>query len=189
MGTIDTDSYTVGGIELYFDSTIAEDSLTTGTTFQTTARSIGNIVTSGLSSDVTYVDHFISVNGKRKKDKVVANTSVVTINFTFDEMNQDNLAKFTLSSSSASELLVLQNTLDEGSAQLMVKTSIGQDLIYRIPKCVIKPEGDLTFDAENWHEAPMSIEVLEYTDGENASATVNAIWLAAPMGKIDTANL
>ena len=188
MTTISTGNYTIGGGKLYFSTTIANASLetlastATVTAFQSTARNLGNIVNIDINPDISYVDHFISVKGKRVKDKTIANTESVMINFTFDEMNMDNLNKFFLGSLTASVIKVFQNQLDEGSAHLVVDTDIGQDMIYIIPKCVLKPDGALNLTDEAWHEAPMILEVLEYRSADGTNAT----WLAAPFGRIDT---
>ena len=140
----------------------------------------------GITPDITYVDHHVSSKGKRVKDKVVANTVSLAINFTFDEMNQSNLAKFFLANTVASDLRVMENTLDEGSAVLRVNTSIGNSLVYKIPKCIVRPDGELALNTEDWHSAPMVLEILEYLSADNSNATINASWLVAPFGLVDT---
>ena len=189
MTTINTDNYTISGVELFFDTTVGHASLLTGTSFQSTTRSLGNVVTAGLTPDVTYVDHFVTRKGKKVKDKTIANMSLITIDFSFDEMNQDNLNRFLLGSAVGSDIRVLQNTLEEGAAQLLINTDIGQDLVYRIPKCTLKPNGAMDFSDETWHEGPMQLEVLEYQDGDTSNATLNASYLVFPFGKADTSNL
>lgn len=191
MTTINTENYTIGGAKLYFCSTVADDRClaNAGASLQITQYSLGNIVTSEITPDVTYVEHWVSSNGKRVKDKIVANTSQIMINFTFDEMNQDNLSRFFMGDNVASDIQVLQNTLDEGCANLVVTTAIGQDLTYYIPKCVIRPDGALDLNTEDWHTAPMVIEVLEYQTGDTASSLLNATWLQSPFGRVSTSNL
>lgn len=186
---ISTDNYTIGGGELFFNTTVAHSDLT-GTAFETTANSLGNVMNIEINPEVEYIDHWVSVKGKRVKDKTVANTVSLMINFTFDEMNQDNLDKFFLGSSNASDIKVLQNTLLEGSARLKIDTDIGQDLVYEIPKCTLKPDGALTLSEDTWHEAPMILEVLEYQNNDTTNATDNAVWYpGAEFGKIETSNL
>ena len=189
MGAINTDNYTIGMAELWFNSTIAEDTLANGTVFQTSANNLGNIVTTGITPEVTYIDHWKSKKGRRVKDKTVVNTKSVMVNFTFDEMNESNLGKFFLADSVGSALRVLENALDEGSAQLMIHTDVGQDMIYRIPKCVLKPDGAYELNAEDWHSVPMVLEILEYQNGDNASDTLNATWLNSPYGRVDTSGI
>ena len=185
MATISSSNYTVGGAHLYYSSTIAHTDLLNGTVFENTDHNLGNVVTSEISPDVTYLDHYISVNGKRVKDKVVTTMSSVMINFTFDEMNDDNLNRFFQGNLTASRISVVQNALDEGSAKLVVETDIGQDMAYVIPKCTIRPDGALSLSEEDWHTAPMVLEVLQYQSGDSSNATVNATWVANPYGIVD----
>ena len=192
-GAIDSDNYTIGGAKIYFAASVgAQNCLSTE--FQTSANNLGNIVSAEITPDVTYVEHFTSSNGKRIKDKEVAVTSMINVSFVFDEMNQGNLQRFLLGSSiSASKFAVFGSQIAEGSAQIVIETEIGQDFLYRIPKCTLRPDGGLGLDPESWHEAPMTLSVLEYISGDytNASPTiqtsVNASWLTIPFGEFDTA--
>ena len=186
--TINTGDYRIGGAELYFSATIADTKMLTASAagFCNNSHSLGNIVDAGITPDITYVDHHVSSKGKRVKDKVVANTVSLAISFTFDEMNQSNLAKFFLANTVASDLRVMENTLDEGSAVLRVNTSIGNSLVYKIPKCIVRPDGELALNTEDWHSAPMVLEILEYLSADNSNATINASWLVAPFGLVDT---
>lgn len=158
MTTINTGNYTIGGVDLYFEASTAHASLvdttgtvTVGSNFRTTGRNLGNIVTSEIALDVTYVDHFISVNGSRRKDKIQANLVSIMVPFTFDEMNEANLQKFFLASSLGdNKLVVLQNPLNEGSVSLLFRSDTGPDLVFSAPKCIIKPDGNLTTNKEDW---------------------------------------
>lgn len=190
-GTINTENLTIGGAKLYFCSTIADRKcLPLGNaSIQTTTYSLGNIVTSEITPEVTYVDHFTSSNGKRVKDKTAAVTSMIRVGFTFDEMNPSNLSKFFMGNLVGSDIQVLQNTLDEGCANLVVKTDIGQDLTYVIPKCAIRPDGALNLADEAWHQAGMVLECLEYQSGNQSNATVNATFLISPFGRISVMDL
>jgi len=185
MATISTNNYTIGGVDLYFEASVGHASLnlivatnTVGSTFRTTGRSLGNVVTSEIALDVTYVDHFISVNGSRRKDKIQANTRSLTIPFTFDEMNENNLKRFFLASNlGGNKLAVLQNPLNEGAVSLLFRSDVGPDLVYSIPKCTIKPDGNLTTNTEDWWTGPLVIEVLHYSTGQ---------WASKPYGVLDT---
>uniref|UniRef100_A0A6M3IL03 Uncharacterized protein n=1 Tax=viral metagenome TaxID=1070528 RepID=A0A6M3IL03_9ZZZZ len=186
MATISTNSYTIGGIDLYYDASIAHSSLlatytgeiTPGSPFRKAGRSLGNIVTAEFAPDVTYVDHFIAVKGARRKDKTVANLKTVTIPFTFDEMNEANLKKFFLASTLGNNKLApMENPLEEGSISMLVRTDIGPDLVYSIPKCTIKPDGNLAMNIEDWWSGPLVIEVLYYDTGQ---------WASKPYGVLDT---
>lgn len=184
MTTINTNNYTVGAISLYFEASIAHASLlvtatpgqnTVGSPFRITSRNLGNIVTGELAPDVTYLDHFISVNGARRKDKTVAITKSLTIPFTFDEINENNLKRFFLASSLGNnKLAVNEQPLQEGSVSLLFRTDVGNDFVYSIPKAIIRPDGNLAMNIESWWEAPMVIEVLHYDT-----------WASKPYGVLD----
>ena len=177
MATINTNNYTIGGVSLYFNATIAWADLTTATML-TDTYSLGNIVTSEITPDVSYVEHFISDDGKRKKDYQALNMVNVTIPFTFDEMNTNNLQRFFLASLlDTDKLAPFELPLSEGCAVLRFTTSVGQDMVYYIPKCTIRPDGPLGINAEDWWSAPMVIDVLFYDTGH---------WASKPYGYIDT---
>ncbi len=183
MATVNTDNYLITGVDLYFEASIAHASLldTSGTTmvgssFRTTARNLGNITTLDISPTVSYVEHFISVNGKRKKDKIAANEESVTIPFTFDEINENNMKRFFLASSLGNnKLALMQKPLIEGSVSLKITTDVGNDMVLSIPKAIIRPDGNLSFgDGTSWTTAPMSLEILYYDS-----------WASKPFGVLD----
>ena len=184
-GTISTDNYTLGGAHLYFDTAVGNDDLLIATQFATTARSLGNIVTSGITPEVTYVDHMVTRKGKQVKDKTAAGLSTLRINFTFDELNSTNLGRFFMGAVSNGKVNVFSDSLDEGSGMLIVDTDVGRDLVYRIPRCTIKPDGELSLPGDTWASAPMVIEILEYQTGGTDNGTNNATWLAFPFGRVD----
>lgn len=184
MATISTGNYTIGGCDLYFSSTIGLTTLASPTAFDTAAHSLGNIVVGEIAPEISYIEHWISVNGRRVKDKTVNNTEAINISFTFDELNKANLNKFFMGTESASVITVLNNTLDEGCAVLKVTTAIGNDIRYTIPKCTLKPDGGWSMNTESWHEIPCMIEVLKYTSGDSTNGTDNTAYLAAPYGKV-----
>uniref|UniRef100_A0A6M3IG88 Tail protein n=1 Tax=viral metagenome TaxID=1070528 RepID=A0A6M3IG88_9ZZZZ len=188
-GTISTDNLTLGGAQLFFHTTIAHADLLTATSFADDANSLGNIITSGITPEVTYIEHTTSRKGKSVKDKVAAGMSTIRINFTFDEINSTNLGRFFMGAVSAGKVNVFSSTLDEGSAMLLVDTDIGRDMVYRIPKCTVRPDGELSLTPDTWHSAPLVIEVLEYQNGDTTNGTNNATWLAFPFGRVDVSNL
>lgn len=181
-GTISTDNYTIGGAALYYDTTVATSALNTlaSSGIRTSTNSFGNIVSLEMSPEVTYIDHWVSTNGKRVKDKIVENTTQININFTVDEISLENMARFFMGSTTGSVIDVLESTLDEGSAQIYFTTNIGRNITYDIPRCTIRTDGALNTNAEDWWSAPMVLEVLEYSTAQGSNAT----WLGAPFGKI-----
>jgi hypothetical protein len=184
MATVSAGNYTIGGIDLYFEASIAHASLLAtdggwvGSAFRTSARNLGNIVSAEFNPDVTYVEHYISVNGARRKDAEQALTKNLSIPFVFDEVNNANLKKFFLASSLGNgKLAVMEEPLVYGSASMRVKTDIGQDIVYSIPKCTVRPDGAMGMNIEDWWTGPMVIDVYYYNTGQYASK---------PYGVLDT---
>ncbi len=190
QGPIDSDNYTIGGAMLYYNATVGNQNCLGTTAFWTAANNMGNIVTSEVMPDVTYTEHWRSKNGALVKDKEVVNKKSINITFTFDEMNQNNLRRFLMGTdSSASKFNVLDNVLEEGCGHLVIKTDVGQDFIYRFPKCTLRPDGALTLDPESWHEAGFVLNIIEYLNGDCTNSTLNATWLGMPFGEVDSADL
>lgn len=50
---------------------------------------------------------------------------------------------------------------EEGSALFVFETSIGKDFRYYVPKCTIKPSGNIAFGAEDWMTGTFTVEVLK----------------------------
>ena len=165
---------------LYYNATIADPDLTNAT-FLTDANSLGNIVTSEINPAVTYVDHYISDDGKRRKDHNVVNEVTVTIPFTFDEMNAANIKKFFLASLLATDRYApFELSEQKGCAVLRFTTTVGQDLVYYVPKCTLRPDGPLSINPEDWWTGPMVIDVLYYNENS---------WASKPYGYMDTSSI
>jgi len=167
-------------VALYYNATIADPDLTTAT-FLTDANSLGNIVTSEINPAVTYIDHYISDDGKRRKDHNVVNEVTVTIPFTFDEMNAANIKKFFLASLLATDRYApFELSEQKGCAVLRFTTTVGQDLVYYVPKCTLRPDGPLSINPEDWWTGPMVIDVLYYNESH---------WASKPYGYMDTSSI
>jgi len=52
---------------------------------------------------------------------------------------------------------------EEGSALFIFETSIGKDFRYYVPKCTIKPSGNIAFGAEDWMTGTFTVEVLKHS--------------------------
>ena len=49
----------------------------------------------------------------------------------------------------------------EGAAIFSFETSIGKDFVYYVPKCTIKPSGNIGFGAEDWMTGTFTVEILK----------------------------
>jgi len=196
MAVVSANNYTIGGVDLYFAATTNHVKLDSGTTngigsdFRTDNKNLGNIVVAEFAPDITFLEHFITTSaGDKRKDHMVTSGKNITIPFTFDEMNEANLRKYfqggntTASTGTATPTFkVMSNTLEYGSAQLRFRTDIGQDIVYMIPKCIVRPDGNLAMNIEDWWTAPMVIEILYNTWTPNNLASD----IDAPYGLITT---
>jgi len=183
LATISTDNYAIGIIDVYFDASAAHASLlattggvTIGSPFRTAARNIGNIVSAELNTDVSYIEHFISVLGKRRRDKIVSNTESIGVSFTFDEINEDNLNRFLLGSSLGSNKVApMSQPVQRGSLSLIFRSDVGNDFVYSIPRGILRPDGNLAMNTEDWWSAPMMLDAEYYNTGEWASKPYGVI--------------
>lgn len=185
MSVVNDDNYAVGGIDLYFDPTIGHASLlataggSTGNGFRTAARNMGNVVTSEIAANVTYLEHFISVNGKRRKDKTVSSLEAISIPFTFDEISETNLQRALLASNlGGSKLAPMQNPVVRGSVSMLFTSDNGNNLVYSIPKAIIRPDGNLSIgNGEDWWSQSMMLDI-EY-------CSTSDHWASKPYGVIE----
>jgi len=163
-----------------------------GSAFRTPSRLFGNITTSEIAPDVTYLEHYITdTAGARIKDHVVVSQKTLTIPFTFDEINVANFRKFLLGTDRSSNAKVgtpvftpMSAALTYGSAQLYFRTDVGNDFVYMIPKCTIRPDGNMTMSAEDWWSGPLVLEVLHHSWNPSNIATPNATSISAPYGLV-----
>lgn len=192
MGTISTGNYTIGQVDMYFEATSAHASLLAtdpsvasglGGAFRSSDRDLGNIVGAEIANDVTYIEHFVADKGSRKKDHVAAGTIAVSIPFQFDEINFNNMKRFFLASDldgGGTKLAVGEKALSIGCAQLYFNTDVGNDIVYFIPKCIIRPDGNLAINDEDWWSGPMVLEILHYETGQ---------WASKPYGMVLASNV
>ena len=136
-----------------------------------------------MTPDVTYVEHFISVQGDKRKDKEIAVSKIISIPFTFDELSDENVRKFMMGRSiTATQSVVMDVNSYEGRAILNFQTDVGNHFIYYIPKCNLKSDGGLSFTSEDWMSGNFVIEIL-YSDTYKIYGSSTAT--KAPYGYLD----
>ena len=175
MATLSANNYTITGIDLYFCSSIAPAALDAGTTngqgstFRTATRNLGNIVSADFAPEITYLEHFVTAaDGDRRRDHMIATTKTLTIPFVFDEMNENNLTRYfygqSVTDASCDAATPVFSVMSQekiiGAAQIYVRTDIGNDFVYMIPKCMISPDGNMSMNTEDWWNGPMKLDVL-----------------------------
>lgn len=194
-GHINSDNYTVGMAYVFLHPTTGSTGLASidaqiASASYHTHFCVGNTTNVEIAPDITYLDHFISVNGERRKDKTVVTQKAITVTFTFDEINATNVRRFLYGADAVTAsptFIVNASPAKEFSAQIYFTTVVGNDFIYKIPKATLKTDGNLAFDAEDWMNANMMLDVLydsSYTHN-TTDAPYGYVNFAATSGKID----
>lgn len=166
-----TESYSVGMCELFFGT----GSLGGGSTSLGQIRTFGDIVAAEITPAITYLDHFVSIEGDKRKDKSVAVVKALSIPFTFDEIDEENVRSLMGgvnipgfgpdSNAGGGRDTVMTTTMPlEGRAILRFKTKIGKTFSYSIPRCALKAEGGLAFNVDSWIQGKFTLEILRCTD-------------------------
>jgi hypothetical protein len=187
-GVIRSNNYTVGMAYIYIHNTTGTTGLASidaqiASSAYHTHFCVGNTTSVEISPDVTYLDHFISVNGERRRDKTVSTSHSIAVNFTFDEINATNIKRFLYGEEAVAAsptFIVNASPVKEVAAQVVFATSVGRDLIYKIPKAALKSDGGLSFEAEDWMSGNMMLDVLY-----DSTFTHNST--AAPYGYVNFA--
>jgi len=97
----DTDNYTVpGGIKLFFNDGTGE-------------RDLGNMVDVSLGRETENLEHYTNRPGTRVKDKIIALSESITIDFSLDEPVIDNFILFFKGDTAASQAAGTSNVIDQ----------------------------------------------------------------------------
>lgn len=185
-GAIRSANYSVGMAYIFIHNTAGSTGLASideqiASASYHTHFMVGNTTAVEISPDVTYLDHFISVNGERRRDKTVSTTHSITISFTFDEINSTNIKRFLYGETAVAAsptFIVNASPVKEVAAQVVFRTAVGRDFVYKIPTAALKADGGLSFESEDWLNANMTLDVLY-----NNSYTHNST--SAPYGYVD----
>lgn len=133
---------------------------------------LGNVVTGSFSSDITFLDHFTAKTGTRMKDRSVVQEINITISLELDEPNIEGMNLFMLGGSVTEEagtpasrrFAPYMNTERTGGARLAGVSDTGNEWVWTIPRATLKPEGDFTYNDEDWSSFSFEVEVLADSD-------------------------
>lgn len=135
-------------------------------------QTFGNIVTGSFSSDITFLDHFSSKTGTRLKDRSIVQEIAVSINLTVDEPTASLLNYFVLGSLSgtgAQRSINPYSALErEGAGRLYAVSDTGNEFYWDISRCSVKPDGEFSYNDEDWSEFSFIVDVLPNTGAPNA---------------------
>ena len=76
----------------------------------------------------------------------------------------------------SNKMAPMEKKLPKGSVSMLFRTNTGNDFVYSIPKAILRPDGAWAFEIEDWHNAPMILDVLFYNTGS---------WASKPYGVMD----
>jgi hypothetical protein len=169
MSAYNSNNYTLGMAELVF----YED---TSPTYDYTSHAtwtIGNIVVASIAPEITFLDHYTTTNGSRKKDRSLITNKALAVNFTFDEITAGAMKEWLLASASKTELTgtgveiyPLARGEVKGCAKLEFNTEFGRDYTWYIPCASLKPDGTFDFNSEDWMNAKGILECLVNEKGD-----------------------
>jgi hypothetical protein len=188
---VSTTNYSVGMPDVYFCNTsVTSNTVTTTSAYadlkslmnaiavdaSTAARvlySLGNFEEASLTPEYTTLDHYISSNGSRVKDKSIVTEKNLTVTVSVDEISVKNLERFFMAvDDDSTAAAVLENVAAEGSALLVFRSAYGNNFIYVIPRCALISNGDFAFSGEAWIKAGLKLNILALTGFNPQTLTV-----------------
>ena len=129
---------------------------------------LGNVVTGSYTSDLSFLDHFTAKAGTRSKDRSIVQEISVSINLTLDEPNVDNMNLFMLGgtvtdvagSPASKRFAPYTKTERSGGARLAGVSDTGNEWVWTVLTCSVKPDGDFSFDDQDWSQFNFIVDVL-----------------------------
>lgn len=143
------ENYTIGGLRFYFTPNLG------------TELYFGNVVTGGFNSDITFLDHFTAKSGTRVKDRSIVQELTVQINLTCDEPTVEMMNFFMLGGDvTAGVFQPFTNLERNGSCRLFGVSDTGNEWGWEVPVCTVKPDGDFTYNDQDWSQFSFIVEAL-----------------------------
>jgi hypothetical protein len=139
---------------------------------------LGNVVTGNFNSDITYLDHFTAKTGSRKKDRSIPQEIAIQLNLTLDEPNVDAMNYFMLGGTVADNTYETLNVrtfkpytevVKDGGCRMAGVSDTGNEWIWEVPNCTFKPDGEFTFNDQDWSQFSFIVELLD--DSANDATT------------------
>lgn len=144
------ENYTIGGVRFLFTETGG------------TELDFGNIVSGSFSSDISFLDHFTAKSGTRLKDRSLVQEISISINLTSDEPSEELLNLFTLGGTITTHVWApYTKTERKGSARFLGVSDTGNEFEWEIWKCVVKPDGEFTYNSEDWSQFSFIVDILD----------------------------
>lgn len=143
------ENYTIGGIRFYF------------TPESGTELYFGNVVTGSFSSDINFLDHFTAQTGQRVKDRSIVQEITVTVALTVDEPTEELMSLFMLGSAPATNSFTPYTELERrGTSRMYGVSTTGNSWEWQIPLCTVQPDGEFSFNDQDWSQFSFNVEIL-----------------------------
>jgi hypothetical protein len=155
------ENYTIGGLRFYFAP------VTTSTPWVLDDYIyLGNVVTGGFNSAINFLDHFTAKSGSRKKDRSLVQEVTLSVNLTLDEPNSGNMNRFMLGgtetiATGVSTFAPYTKLEILGGAVLVGVSSTGNEFKWAINRATLKPDGDFSFNDQDWSQFQFILEPLD----------------------------
>lgn len=129
----------------------------------------GNVVTGAFNSDISFLDHYTAKSGTRRKDRRVIQEAAINIAITVDEPTAELVRYFMLAGDitdiagppAVKKFSPFTNFEREGRPRLQGISDTGNEFEWVPWKAQLAPDGDFTYNDEDWSEFSFSLEVLD----------------------------
>ncbi|OGK08974.1 MAG: hypothetical protein A2Y63_05645 [Candidatus Riflebacteria bacterium RBG_13_59_9] len=143
MATPSTANYIIGKGILSFDRW-DQDGLPTG------MRDLGNAPNFTITPTVEMLDHFSSREQLKKKDLTVNISAGLTVKFTLDEFDKENLAIALFGTVSGQQITLMADTVLRGHLRFIGNPAAGPRFRVELWKVSLKPTSEVPFISEEW---------------------------------------
>lgn len=150
----DTDLYTLGkGIAMFdrFD----------GNGLPTGLRDLGNAPAVSLTPATEDKKHYTSRGGIEKVDKVVNIRIGITLKFTLDEYDKENIALALIGTVSGNDIVLLSENQIEGEFRFYGNPATGPKYNVYLWKVLLKSNTDLNLISDDWGTIQFEAEVQD----------------------------
>lgn len=148
----DTGLYYLGKGILYFDRF-------DGAGLPTGQFDLGNCSAFTLQPVVEKLDHYSSREGVRKKDKTVVLSAGLSVKFTLDEYDRDNLAMALFGTRVGQVINLLDSTTLEGELTFVGANDVGPNFRVELWNVSLQPSSEVPFITDAWGEIAFEGEV------------------------------
>lgn len=124
-------------------------------------RDMGNATAFTIQPTIEKLEHFSSREGVKKKDKTAILSAALSVKFTLDEYDKENLAMALFGSVAGSVINLLDTTLVEGHIKFVGAGDYGPKFQVDLWYCSLNASAEVPFISEDWGTIQFEGEVLD----------------------------